>query len=403
MNVLAIVPARGGSKSIPRKNIRLLGGIPLIAYSIAAGLEASNVSRVIVSTDDEEIASVARKWGAETPFMRPSDLAGDFVTDMPVFQHAVQWLQQNEGYKADIIVQLRPTTPFRSPEWIDAAINLLLDNEDADSVRGVAIPNENPFKMWTIEANGLLKPLIDIGISESYNMPRQLLPTVYWHTGHLDVVRYQTLMDKNSLTGRVVLPLVLDPAYITDIDTPTDWRRAELMLSTLDIPIVQPLREKEQHLGKTRLLVLDFDGVVTDNRVWVDENGREMVAANRSDGMGIAMLQKIGVEVVVLSTESNPVVAARCRKLGVSCLQGLANKAAALQEVVMDRKLLWAEVIYVGNDVNDEECLRLVGTPIVVADAHPHVKQDSRLVLSSNGGYGAVREVCDLILSARQA
>src|SRR5262249_7126007 len=118
--VVAIVPARGGSKAIPRKNVRLLGGVPLIAYSIEAGLTARTVDRVIVSTDDEEIAAVARRFGAEVPFMRPAALAGDSTPDLPVFQHALDWLDAHEGYRPEIVVQLRPTSPLRPPDCVDA-------------------------------------------------------------------------------------------------------------------------------------------------------------------------------------------------------------------------------------------------------------------------------------------
>src|SRR5512138_2171489 len=135
--VLAIVPARGGSKGIPRKNIRLFAGYPLIAYSIAAGKQATMVSRVVVSTDDEEIAAVARDYGAETPFLRPGDLAADDTTDLPVFLHALEWLEQHEDYRPDLIVQLRATSPIRPPQLVDRAIQKLASHKDADSVRGV--------------------------------------------------------------------------------------------------------------------------------------------------------------------------------------------------------------------------------------------------------------------------
>src|SRR5512134_3581554 len=127
-HILALIPARGGSKGIPRKNIRNFAGSPLIAWSIAAGLQANSVSRVIVSTDDEEIASVAREYGAEAPFMRPSDLAQDRTTDLPVFEHALKWLEDIEGYKPDIVIQLRPTSPLRPKDCVDSAVRTLIEN-----------------------------------------------------------------------------------------------------------------------------------------------------------------------------------------------------------------------------------------------------------------------------------
>src|SRR5512146_2665623 len=136
-HTLAIVPARGGSKGIPRKNIRDFAGYPLIAYSIAAARQADAVTRVIVSTDDEEIAQVGRQWGVETPFLRPAEFAQDNSTDLPLFQHALKWLDEHEGYHPQVVLQLRPTSPLRPRNLVDRAVSTLLAHPDADSVRGV--------------------------------------------------------------------------------------------------------------------------------------------------------------------------------------------------------------------------------------------------------------------------
>jgi CMP-N-acetylneuraminic acid synthetase len=233
--VLALIPARGGSKSIPRKNIRPFAGHPLIAYSIAAGLAAETVSRVLVSTDDEEIAAISRQYGAETPFLRPAELSQDHTPDLPVFQHALAWLAENEGYQPEIVVQLRPTSPFRRVAHIDQAVYCLLERPEADAVRTVCAPFQNPFKMWQIGPDGFMHPLMDIGHPEPYNLPRQLLPDVYWQTGYVDVAWADTLLQKNSMTGEHILPLVIDPSEWIDIDSPDDWRRAERLLESGEI------------------------------------------------------------------------------------------------------------------------------------------------------------------------
>ncbi len=239
--VLAIIPARGGSKSIPYKNIKLLNGIPLIAYSIAAGLQAQNVNRVIVSTDDKKIADIARHYGAEVPFIRPEQFARDETTDLPVFQHALSWLAKNEKYEPDVIVQLRPTSPIRPLDCIDSAINILLSNQNADSVRGVVPSGQNPYKMWQVSAQGTMTPLLKVaGISEPYNTPRQELPITYWQTGHVDVIRRETITDKHSMTGDRILPIFIDSQYSVDLDTENDWKRAELLLNTIKLPIILP-------------------------------------------------------------------------------------------------------------------------------------------------------------------
>ena len=162
-DILALIPARGGSKGIPRKNIRLFAGYPLIAWSIAAAKQSALVTRIIVSTDDEEIAAVAREWGAETPFLRPSEFAQDKTTDLPVFEHALKWLEEVEGYRPDVVVQLRPTSPIRPQTMVDNAIRILLEHDDADCVRGVVPAGQNPFKMWRFNGEGKpLNPLLEV-------------------------------------------------------------------------------------------------------------------------------------------------------------------------------------------------------------------------------------------------
>jgi N-acylneuraminate cytidylyltransferase len=235
--VLVIIPARGGSKSIPRKNIRLFAGHPLIAYSIAAGLAAQMVTRVIVSTDDEEIAAVSRYYGAEVPFMRPAQLARDDTPDLPVFQHALNWLLNHEHYQPQIVVQLRPTSPYRRVWHIDQAISLLLERPDADAVRTVCIPFQNPYKMWRINQEGLMQPLIKTEFPEAYNLPRQELPEVYWQTGYVDAAWVDTITEKKSMTGNRILPLIIDPSEWIDIDSDNDWCRAERMLESGEITV----------------------------------------------------------------------------------------------------------------------------------------------------------------------
>jgi N-acylneuraminate cytidylyltransferase len=228
--VLALIPARSGSKSIPRKNILPFAGHPLIAYSIAAGLAAESVTRVIVSTDDEEIAAISRRYGAGTPFLRPAEFAQDHTPDLPVFQHALDWLSDFEGYQPDIVVQLRPTSPLRRVVHINEAVYRLIEHPEADSVRSICVPFQNPYKMWRIDPDGYMRPLLQTQFREPYNLPRQALPEVYWQTGYVDAAWTDTILDKNSMTGDRILPLVIDPSEWIDIDSPDDWRRAERLL-----------------------------------------------------------------------------------------------------------------------------------------------------------------------------
>ena len=227
MEVLALVTARGGSKGLPGKNLVPFLDRPLIAWSISAAQEAETVTRIITTTDDPEIASVAKKWGAEIPFLRPAELAQDDTPDLPVFVHALNWLSENEGYEPDIVVHLRPTTPLRPAGLIDEGVQTLAACENADAIRSVCVPPNNPFKMWQTDASAFMRPLIDSGIEEAYNQPRQKLPTHYWQTGMIDVTRPATVLELGSMTGPNILPLIIEAKMAVDIDDELSLAYAE--------------------------------------------------------------------------------------------------------------------------------------------------------------------------------
>ncbi len=239
--VLALIPARGGSKGIPHKNIRPFAGYPLIAYGIAAALQAETVTRLIVSTDDQEIAEVARHFGAETPFLRPAELAADLTADLPVFQHALNWLAGNENYHPEIILHLHATSPVRPRGFVDQAVRLLLEHPEVNCVRSVVSPGQNPFKMWQIDPqSGRMIPLLAVpGITEPYNTPRQMLPQAYLQTGHVNAIRPATIL-QGSMTGKAILPLIIDARYEVDMDTLSDWERGEWVVTNHPINMVLP-------------------------------------------------------------------------------------------------------------------------------------------------------------------
>lgn len=402
IEVLAIIPARGGSKGIPRKNIREFAGYPLIAYSIQAALNSRLVTRVIVSTDDEEIALVARQFGAEVPFMRPSDISQDITLDLPVFQHVLDELAKTEGYQPDIVVQLRPTSPIRPDGLVDEAVQILFDHPEVDSVRGVVPSGQNPHKMWKIDPkSGMMQGLLELaGIKEPYNAPRQVLPETFWQTGHIDAIRPHVIMQQNSMSGKNILPVMIDPIYTVDIDKPTDWQRAEWLVWYGGLEMVTPGNKRRKLPDRVDLIVFDFDGVMTNNLVYVNQDGVESVAANRSDGMGIVRLRKTGIKAMVISTETNPVVKARCKKLKLPMIQGVDNKDVVLREYLETNGFNPNNVIFVGNDINDVPCFSIVGCSLAVADAQPVALRQADIVLQHSGGYGAVREVCDLVMGS---
>ncbi len=218
----------------------------MIAYSITAALQAQTVTRVVVSTDDPEIAAVARAFGAEIPFLRPAELAADLSTDLPVFQHALSWLADCENYHPEIILHLHPTSPVRPRGFIDQAVQLLREHPQAECVRSVVAPGQNPYKMWRIDSkSGRMLPLLTVkGIVEPYNTPRQSLPPVYLQTGHVNAIRPGTILG-GSMTGQVILPVIIDASYEVDLDTLADWERGEWLVSLGGLEMVWPDKKEE--------------------------------------------------------------------------------------------------------------------------------------------------------------
>jgi len=252
VKVLALIPARSGSKSIPDKNIRLVAGKPLMAWSIAHALAAKSVTRTIVSTDSAEYAAIARQFGAETPFLRPPEISGDMATDLETFQHALNWLRDNDGYTPDICVHLRPTHPVRNPADIDQMVESLAVNPHLDSVRSVAPAPETPFKMWFREPDGLLRPVVECDVPEAYNQPRQRLPQTYLQNASIDVVRTRVILEQNSMTGQRIFGYVMGANF--DIDDDHQLTKARQCLESPGPEGARP------PVPKT--FVFDIDGVV---------------------------------------------------------------------------------------------------------------------------------------------
>jgi CMP-N-acetylneuraminic acid synthetase len=223
MKVLALVPARSGSKSIPHKNIQSFRGKPLLVHSVEQAVAAKNVDRVLVSTDSPGYRDIALSAGAEVPFLRPKDISGDLSTDLEVFVHALDWLMENEGYRPDVLVHLRPTYPTRRIADIERAVDLLLRDESADSVRSVSLAPHTPYKMWRVKG-GLLEPLLGGPPREAWNLPRQALPEVYIQNAAIDCVRTEVITEAGSMTGSRVVPYVMDG--FEDLDEWSEFEKA---------------------------------------------------------------------------------------------------------------------------------------------------------------------------------
>ena len=220
MSAYAIIPARGGSKGVPRKNLVQLVGHPLIAYSIEAALQVPSIERVIVSTDSEEIAEIALRYGAEVPFLRPSEFASDTSTDREFLIHALDWLATQEQKIPDYLVHLRPTTPLRDPDIIEKALIQLKNTPDATSLRSAHKASKTPYKWFEINTKGYfigIRPNDDR--EEYYNLPRQSFPDVYDPNGYVDILRSTHLLSYQSIHGESMLGFVTPYAHeIDDID-----------------------------------------------------------------------------------------------------------------------------------------------------------------------------------------
>jgi YrbI family 3-deoxy-D-manno-octulosonate 8-phosphate phosphatase len=390
MEILTIIPARGGSKGIPRKNIRPILGKPLIAYSIEQALATAAVTRVVVSTDDAEIAEVARQYGAEIVH-RPAEIAGDTATSESALLHVLDHLRDGEGYTPDLVVFLQATSPLRQPDDIQRAITTLI-MQQADSLFSASMLHGFVWRQRD-----------DTGEVASFNydhLNRPRRQDLDHHdvqeNGSIYIFKPSVMREHNNRLGGKVALHVMDVLDSFQVDEPDDLELMERLL------LVRAPKPAAVDLSAIKLLVLDFDGVMTDNRVLVDQDGVEGVFCNRADGWGIARVKEAGVEVIVISTEPNPVVAARCRKLNIECVQDSANKLEALTQIMTQRGLTRDQVAYVGNDVNDLEAMGAVGVPIAVGDAVPEVRRIAALVTSKMGGDGAVREVCDWLLGSRR-
>ena len=234
MEILGIIPARGGSKGIPGKNIKELAGKPLIAWTIEEAKKSKFLTRTIISTEDVYIAEVAREHGGEIPFMRPIELAQDLSEDIEFIEHALVTLKATEGYQPDIIVRLAPTSPLRIAEDIDRGIQTILQDHLADSVRPIVESPKHPYKMWKIAGDGKrLHPFLSkefTGFDEPYNLPRQLFPKLYVHTGAVDVMRRETIEKYRSTSGRNVGFFHMPEERSINIDHPIDFEIADVLM-----------------------------------------------------------------------------------------------------------------------------------------------------------------------------
>ncbi len=385
MRSVAIIPARGGSRGLPRKNVALLEGKPLIVHAIDAAREASHVDIVVVSTDDPQIAQVAEAAGAWVVH-RPQDISGDTASSESAVLHALGVLSDEHGIWPELTVFIQCTSPLTTSEDIDKTVQSLID-EQADCALAVAPCHQF---LWRRDEDGFAE---GINHESAVRSRRQDRETQYVETGAVYVMRTAGFqVAKHRFFGQIAVH-VMPRERVWEIDDPSDFVVARALLQAR-----RAQRARSVLPFQPSALVLDFDGVFTDNAVYLSQDGTESVRCSRSDGAGLAQLKRLGVPMVVISAEVNPVVTARCKKLDIPCMQGIGDKRPVLMSWLEENHLNPAHAVYIGNDLPDIPCMQAVGCGVAVADAHPRALDAADLILQTPGGHGAIRELIDLMI-----
>ncbi|MFJ4622570.1 cytidylyltransferase domain-containing protein [Streptomyces sp. NPDC088812] len=447
--VLAVIPARGGSKGVPAKNLAAVGGVPLVVRAVRECRAARLVTDVVVSTDDRAIAAAAREAGAEV-VLRPAAIAGDTATSEAAVRHALDAHEALHGAAVDVVLLVQCTSPFLVREDVDGVAAAVVENgadtavtvapfhgfvwrdaedtpSDAGESRAVesapGVGEDAPRVAESVPGVGESAPRVaerapgvgeeapraaerasgdarngtgghGVNHDKSYRPRRQDRPQDFLETGAayaMDAAGFRE--HGHRFFGRTDL-VRTDPARVLEIDDPHDLARARALAPLLDADLPGALPTADD----IDAVVLDFDGTQTDDRVLIDSDGRELVSVHRGDGLGIAALRRSGLKLLILSTEQNPVVAARARKLRLPVLHGIDRKDLALKQWCEEQGIAPERVLYVGNDVNDLPCFALVGWPVAVASAHDVVRGAARAVTTLAGGDGAIREIAGWIL-----
>lgn len=378
-SLVALVPLRGGSKSIPDKNIKLMAGKPLCAWVLEAAHAADVFDRIIVSTDSALIAEVVKGLGIPVEVLdRPAELATDTASTEAVMIHAA------ESVPFDILATIQATSPLVQPDDFQRAIDKFR-RERLDSL--LTAVRTKRF-LWS-----------EGGVALNYDPMsrprRQDFEGVMMENGAFYLTSREVLIKHRCRLGGRIGIHEMRPETGIEIDEPEDWVEVERLLL---------LKKKAHHtdLASIRLVVVDIDGTLTDGGMYYSERGEELKKFNTRDAKGLELVRQRGVEVAVMTTENSPIVTARARKLGIEhCFIGVADKKTLLERICADLDVSMQEVAFIGDDVNDAECLDMAGFSACPSDAVPRVRSRCSYVSSFPGGCGAVRDICELIIQAK--
>lgn len=402
MDVVAVIPARGGSKGVPRKNLRPVGGVPLVVRAILAARAVPAIDRVIVSTDDAAIARIAAAVEAEV-IDRPDELAGDAASSESALLHALDVLEAR-GERADVLVFLQATSPFIDRCALAAAIDRVRRGDD-DCVFSAT---ESYTFLWRNTSQGA----VGINHDAAARTRRQDREAQYAETGAfyvLDVDGFRGA--RHRFFGRIGFAAV-DPRTAIEIDTVEELEVASAIAGVIDGEMhaadadraeepARPLLPSSAPAIDVDAVVAGFGGVRVDDRVVLSGDGHDYVVGNRGDGAAAASLADAEVPVLLLSAGIRDVVDARARVVPVDVIHGSDDKLAAVEYWAAEHGVPLDRIAYLGVDDEDLPCLRSVGWPVAAADAPSAVRAAARVVLAAPGGDGALRELTERILRER--
>jgi YrbI family 3-deoxy-D-manno-octulosonate 8-phosphate phosphatase len=376
-NIVALIPLRGGSKSIPNKNIRDMAGKPLCAWVLESACKAIGASNVFVSTDNPEIAGVVERLGLGVKIIdRPAELATDTASTESVLLHFAEVVDFNT------IITLQATSPLTTSDDIKNALLLFKQNAYDSMLTGVRIKRF----FWTLNGKA-------VNYNPRKRPQRQKMDGWIMENGAFYITKLNILKSYKCRLGGKIGIFVMPSETAVEIDEPEDWQTAERLL----------IKKNRENLKKVirniKLFMVDVDGTLTDAGMYYSANGEELKKFNTRDAQGLALLRKKGVDIAIITKENSPIVKARARKLKIDkCYTGVEDKLVRLKKLCRELKINLANVAYVGDDVSDLDCMRSVAFAACPADGLDAIKDISHYVCRFPGGGGAVREVCEIIL-----